>query len=150
MPGQRKIRGMENSRPSQIGLIGLGFALAAALGCSAAGAAPLLRCELSYAGSSQTIEARAVADPYPVASVDVGGRFRFKAVMVGKASHIDYIKLYAYLDTQRQPVLIQQAIYRPPFDLSARPTPLTGEQHLYGGPVERELIYSCTLQEASL
>jgi hypothetical protein len=27
-----------------------------------------------------------------------------------------------------------------------KPYPLTGEQHLYAGVVERELIYSCTLE----
>jgi hypothetical protein len=66
--------------------------------------------------------------------------------MVGNARRIDYIKLYAYLDASRQPVLIQQATYLPPFKRSAKPYVLTGVQHLYGGPVERELIYSCTLE----
>ena len=59
----------------------------------AAMAAPLLHCEVAYAGTSHTIEANPVADPYPV---------------------------------------------------SATPYLLTGEQHLYAGVVERELIYSCT------
>lgn len=125
----------------------LGFSAAAL--CLAAQAAPLLRCQVSYAGTTHGIEARPVADPYPVPSVDIGGRFRFKAVMVGDAAHIDYIVLYAYLDASRQPVLIQEAKYLPPFPTSATPTPLTGEQHLYGGPVERELIYSCTLEGVS-
>ena len=66
--------------------------------------------------------------------------------MVGNARRIDYIKLYAYLDASRQPVLIQQATYLPPFRRSTKPYLLTGVQHLYGGPVERELIYSCTLE----
>ncbi len=147
MPG--KIRGMEHSHCDRFVVARLGLGLAAALGCSLASAAPLLSCEVTYAGSTQTIEATAVADPYTVASVDVGGRFRFKAVMVGKPSSIDYVKLYAYLDTRSQLILIQQATYRAPFQLSALPTSLTGEQHLYGGPVERELIYSCTLKEVA-
>lgn len=112
----------------------------------AALATPLLRCELTYAGSTHVVQATPVADPYPVASVDIGGRFLFKAVMVGDAERVDYIKLYAYLDARRQPVLLQQATYRPPFPGAGQPTLLTGEQHLYGGPVERELIYHCTLQ----
>lgn len=110
------------------------------------GAAPLLRCEVSYAGTTHTIEARPVDTPYPVPSVDIGGRFRFKAVMVGSAAHVDRILIYAYLDTARQPILVQQAKYLPPFRVTEAPYPLTGEQHLYAGPVERELIYSCTLE----
>lgn len=109
-------------------------------------AAPLLRCHVTYAGSVHEIEAAPVADPYPVPSLDIGGRFWFKAVMVGSAAQVERIVLYAYLDAKRQPVLIQQASYLPPFKASAHPYPLTGEQHLYAGPVERELSYSCTLQ----
>jgi hypothetical protein len=109
-------------------------------------AAPLLRCQVTYAGTTHAIEATPVADPYPVASVDIGGRFRFKAVMVGTAAHVDYIKLYAYLDAARQSILVQQATYRPPFQISSAPYLLTGEQHLFSGPVERELMYSCTLE----
>ena len=128
-------------RPARLCLGTLGFIL----GLNAA-ATPLLRCQVSYAGTTHTVEARPVADPYTVASSDIGGRFLFKPVMVGNARRIDYIKLYAYLDASRQPVLIQQATYLPPFRRSTQPFLLTGVQHLYGGPVERELIYSCTLE----
>ena len=109
-------------------------------------AAPLLRCQVAYAGTTHTIEASPVADPYPVASVDIGGRFRFKAVMVGNDARVDRILLYAYLDTKRQPILVQEAKYLPPYTVSETPYLLTGEQHLYAGVVERELIYNCTLQ----
>lgn len=107
---------------------------------------PLLHCEVTYAGSTQVIETGPVADPYPVQSIDIGGRFWFKPVMVGEGNRVDYVKLYAYLDAQKQPLLLQEAIYRPPFPAATTPHPLTGEQHLYGGALERELIYSCTLQ----
>jgi len=113
-------------------------------------AAPLLRCNVTYAGASQSIEATPVTDPYPVPSVDIGGRFRFKAVMVGSAAQLDRIVLYAYFnadaDAGTQPMLIQQVKYLPPFRASAMPYPLTGEQRLYAGTSERELIYSCTLE----
>ena len=112
----------------------------------AASANALLHCDVSYAGSTHAVETRAVADPYPVPSVDIGGRFWFKAVMVGNATQVDYIKLYAYLDTRQQPLLIQEAVYLPPFQSTPEPYLLTGTQHLYAGPVERELVYSCTLQ----
>jgi hypothetical protein len=113
-------------------------------------AAPLLRCNLTYADASQSIEASPVTDPYPVPSVDIGGRFRFKAVMVGTAVQLDRVVLYAYFDADAdagtQPMLIQQVKYLPPFKASATPYPLTGEQRLYAGTAERELIYSCTLE----
>lgn len=112
-------------------------------------ASPLLRCDVTYAGSTQTVDTRTVSDPYPVASVDISGRFRFKAVMVGQGTLIDYIKLYTYLQTARHPVLVQQATYRPPFMTTSGPDGLTGEQRVYGGPKERELLYRCTLQEVS-
>jgi hypothetical protein len=58
--------------------------------------------------------------------------------------------LYAYFnadaDAGTQPMLIQQVKYLPPFKASATPYPLTGEQRLYAGTAERELIYSCTLE----
>lgn len=120
-------------------------ALGFVLGLNAT-AAPLLRCQVTYAGTTHTVEARPVADPYTVPSVEIGGRFLFKPVVVGTAQRIDYIKLYAYLDASRQPVLIQEAKYLPPFRRSATPYLLTGIQHLYAGPVERELLYSCTLE----
>jgi hypothetical protein len=94
-----------------------------------------------------------VSDPYPVESVDIGGRFRFKAVMVGAGQQVDYIKLYSYFETPQQPVLIQLAKYLPPFSAPGpAPDPrganLTGMQYLYAGPVERELQYQCFLQGA--
>jgi hypothetical protein len=122
------------------------LAVASLLLHHAAFAAPLLHCDVTYAGSTHVIETGPVADPYPVASANIGGRFRFKAVMVGDAARVDYIKLYAYLETSRQPLLIQQVSWLPPFLATETPYPLTGEQRLYAGPVERELIYSCTLQ----
>lgn len=114
-----------------------------------AAATPLLRCDVVYAGTTHTVEARPVSDPYPVASVDIGGRFRFKPVMVGQGDEVEYIKLYSYLETRRQPVLIHMLRYLPPFP---PPPPgsgtvnLTGQQTLYAGPVERELQYQCFLQ----
>ncbi len=127
-----------------------GAATLAALPTPAA-ATPLLRCDVAYAGTTHTFEARPVSDPYPVASVDIGGRFRFKAVMVGQGDAVAYIKLYSYLETQRQPVLIHMLRYLPPFP-SPSSSPgstmvnLTGQQTLYAGPVERELQYQCFLQ----
>ena len=122
-----------------------GVALGAG-GIRVAHAEPVLRCHVTYAGSTQTIEARPVADPYTVAKVDIGGRFWFKPVVTGRTGAIESIKLYAYIDTQRQPVLIHIARYLPPFKTSPAPYLLTGDQTLFAGPVERELGYHCTLE----
>ena len=111
--------------------------------------AALLQCHVTYAGSTHVVEARPVSDPYTVPSVDIGGRFRFKAVMVGQARQVESIALYAYLDTARQPILIHHALHMPPYrppTVSGHPYNLTGQQHLYAGPVERELTYHCILQ----
>ena len=120
----------------------------ACLGISASAVASArLDCELTYGGDTQKLSVSPVSDPYAVPSVDVAGRFRFKPVLVGQGASVSHVSLYVYLDTERQPILIQQATYRPPFAPPAQsgPIALTGRQHLYAGPVERELIYSCSL-----
>lgn len=114
--------------------------------CQQVIAAPLLRCYVTYAGATQEVQATPVANPYGVPSVDIAGRFRFKAVMVGSTQKIEVINLYAYFDAQRQPILIHQAKYLPPFKYTSRPYNLTGQQYLYASEVERELQYHCTLE----
>jgi hypothetical protein len=104
-----------------------------------------LRCDVTYAGHTQVLTARPVRDPYSVEAVDIGGRFFFKTVMVGRADRIDHILIYAYLDQEPRPVIVQQSKYLPPFRATAQPYMLTGEQHVYAGPIERELIYTCWL-----
>jgi hypothetical protein len=123
-----------------------GLAMACALWGSA-WAAPRLECLVTYAGLTRTVVASPVADPYPVPSVDIGGRFRFKAVMVGSAAQVERIALYAYrTDDLPQPLLIHEAKYLPPWPRFDPPWAFTGQQHLYAGPAERELMYACTLQ----
>ncbi|GGC69891.1 hypothetical protein [Undibacterium terreum] len=109
-------------------------------------AAPLLRCEVIYAGVTYTVVATPGSDPYSIEAVDIGERFRFKAVMVSVDKPIDYIKLYAYFQTRRKDIPIHQATYLPPFTVSDKPYPLTPQNYLYAGDVERELQYHCTLQ----
>ncbi|PIT74243.1 hypothetical protein B9Z31_09950 [Limnohabitans sp. G3-2] len=109
-------------------------------------AQPQLTCQVTYAGATQTVVARPVLDPYPVPSVDIGGRFGFKPIVVGTAQKIDRIVIYSYLDTPTQPLLVHQVKYLPPFPASKTPVPITGQNHVYGGPLERELIYSCRLE----
>jgi hypothetical protein len=127
-------------------LAGSAFLMACLLSTNSQ-AKPLLRCYVSYAGSMQTIESQIVPDPYDVKTTDIGERFTFKAVMVGKAQQIDYIKLYAYFQTRRSDIPVHQATYHPPFKVSSKESPLTPQNSIYAGDVERELQYRCTLQE---
>ena len=64
----------------------------------------------------------------------------------GDAARLDRVVLYTYLDAQPHPVLVHQAKYLPPYPRSVQPWPITGQQYVYGGPQERELMYSCTLE----
>lgn len=130
-------------RPAGLGLVGLWAGLS--------WAEPRVQCTLSYAGETRTVQAGPVQDSYAVASVDVRGRFRFKPVVVGTGDRIERINFYVYQLVDGEPVMLQQAKYLPPFHWPANgsPLPLTGQQHLYAGPMERELIYSCTLHRSA-
>lgn len=125
----------------------LGALLLPAILCANAAAAPLLRCELTYAGTTHTLEATAGTDPYTTESIDIDGRFRFKAVILGMDRQIETVKLYAYYETRRQPVLIQEVKYARPFAKSDSPYSLTGLNYLYSPPLGRELQYGCALLE---
>jgi hypothetical protein len=108
-------------------------------------ASHLLQCDVSYAGTTYKLKATPTKDPYSVPSVDIGGRFFFKMVLTEANSKLEHVLIYAYFDQQPRPILLQQAKYSGPFPNSPQPYALTGEQRVYGGPVERELIYSCWL-----
>jgi hypothetical protein len=113
------------------------FLLGAMTARSAAAAS--LQCQVTYAGSTQIVVADPVTEPYPVPSVDIGGRFRFKPVVVGTAAQTARVLIYAYEMDANQARLIHQAKYLPPFHTGN----LTGQHYLYAGPLERELSYVC-------
>ncbi|MDR3479094.1 MAG: hypothetical protein P4L91_00105 [Burkholderiaceae bacterium] len=115
--------------------------------CVPASAAALLRCEATYAGSTHTLETLPGNDPYTTESVDINGRFRFKAVVLGTAQKIEVVKLYVYYETRRQPVLLEEAKYLPPFAGGDSPYALTGLHSVYSPPLGRELQYGCALRE---
>jgi hypothetical protein len=89
----------------------------------------------------------AVADPYVVKALDIDGKFRFKAVMVGDEQQVEYVKLYAYYQTRRKPVLLHQATYLSPVMASDAAPSLTGEHTVFSPWLEREMRYRCTLHE---
>jgi hypothetical protein len=113
-------------------------------------AVPGLRCQIEQGGTSQVYEFAPVADPYTVSGVDINGRFRFKAVVIGDARRIEYINLYTWYQTTPRPVLLHQAKYIGPVLGPDRATAsLTGRNYLYSPGREREFEYECTLAEVS-
>ena len=63
---------------------------------------------------------------------------------------VEYVKLYAYYQTRRTPVLLHEVKYLAP-KAGAAPvgTPLTGEHTVFSPHLEREMRYHCTLHEAA-
>lgn len=108
-----------------------------------------LQCEVSYAGATYKLNAKPTLDVYTVQPIEIGGRFFFKMILTETDRKLDQVLIYVYLDQKPRPILLQQAKYKGPFSPSLDSTPLTGQQHLYGGPVERELIYSCSLSTST-
>ena len=116
----------------------------------AATTSAVLRCQVRYASETKLIEARPVTDPYTVTSHDIGGRFRFKAVVTGSAQQVDHIALYAYdMELPDAPVLIHQVVYQPPFSDHSTVPALTGWNHVYSAHLGREMVYGCALDMAA-
>jgi len=104
-----------------------------------------LTCHVSYAGATQKISICPTHEPYSHESISIGNRFRFKAIHVKNEKLSPRIGIYVYVEDKQQPLLIQHVQIRAPV-----PEPqngdlidLIGEQRLYAGPLERELIYRC-------
>ena len=124
--------------------------LIVALGSASASAAPLLRCKIDQGGSTQVLEFSPETSPYTAKAIDINNQFRFKAVLVGDARQIEYVKLYTYDFPKRQPVLLHEAKYMAPIASPiSQPASLTGVNHVYSPRLERELQYECTLLEAA-
>jgi hypothetical protein len=122
--------------------------LASALFPAALFASPLLRCQIDQGGNTQVLDFIPVGDPYSVKAIDINGRFRFKAVVIGDTQHIEYIKLYVYSQTRRQPVLLHLAKYLAPVAAAGSGfSALTGINYVYSPQLERELQYGCALLE---
>lgn len=117
---------------------------------AAASAAPRLRCQLEQGGESRALEFAPVADPYSVEAADIRGNFRFKAVVIGDAQHVEYVKLYIYYLSDTQPVLLHAAKYlAPAAQIAPTPAALTGVNYLYSPRLGRELQYGCALFEVT-
>ncbi len=112
-------------------------------------ALPTVRCRVTQAGETQTIDTRPAAMPYEFMAHDIRGHFRFKPVVVGDAGYVDYIKLYTYYQSAEQPVLMHVAKFaRPGLPRGTEIIPLSGVVQLISPRLGRELEYACTLIEA--
>jgi hypothetical protein len=128
----------------ETGVILLGFCLG--LPCLAGA---LLQCDVSYAGTTHKLKATPTADPYTVQAYDIGGRFFFKMVLTETNAKLDHVLIYACLTKNPDPSSCNRQSTWAHFQPMRRLYLLTGEQHVYGGPIERELIYSCWLSTAT-
>jgi hypothetical protein len=91
---------------------------------------------------------RPTTNPYTAQSVDIGERFRFKAVLLGQGNDIELVNIYAYYQTRRQPMLMQHAKHPKPAALkSPKPDALTGRVALYSPVLGKELAYQCALHK---
>jgi len=120
------------------------FAAVAALLCMASAAhADTARCHVIYGGEEWVIDAQPTAQPYRVASRKIGRYFEFKLVYADLPEQGRFVRTYTYGTSSGEPVLIQQASYRPPFDPRAGDWGFTGFQYVYEPSKGSELQYWC-------
>ena len=107
---------------------------------------PELHCDLEVNGEVHHHVFPMVSNPYTVTSIDIGERFRFKAVVLGEGDRVDLVNIYAYYQTRRQPMLMQHAKHIAPM-AQDKPLPdaLTGRVALYSPVLGKELAYRCAL-----
>jgi hypothetical protein len=121
------------------------------VGAIDAAAAPLLHCRLQQGDTLTDMKVAPTADPYGVAALHIN-HFRFKAVVVGDASRVDYINLYTYYETgngsTKSVRLLHEVKYLAPQPQGGTvPSSLTGTVYLYEPRLGREFSYDCTLRE---
>ncbi len=111
----------------------------------------VLRCDVRQADVTRHFEAHPTTDPQRVASHDIDGRFRFKAVVgAGPTGEPAYVKLYVYdMAVRGAPVLLHLATHQPPWRAAPEVPALTGWNHVYSSVLGRELVYGCAWQEAA-
>jgi hypothetical protein len=136
---------------STLSMIALAF-IAIALTPESTFAAPLLRCKIEQSGITFQTETSPQRYPYDVAAIAINRNFRFKAVVIGDEQKIDYVKIYAYYQGDRQAILMHEAKYLAPVVQTAQsveltPYQLTGKHYLYSPNLNREMQYGCSLIE---
>jgi len=141
-------------------------ALCLALLPSVAQASAQLQCTFDVNSETHHTVHGVATDPYTVAAVPIGNRFRFKAIVLAAAQDtapgvapssaqsapaaIESVNLYVYYNTRRQPMVMQHVQYLQPVPLhSPAPDALTGRVALYSPLLGKELQYQCALAEVA-
>ena len=100
-------------------------------------------CEVRTMGKTYWVNAAPTLERYRVAATPVSKRFRFRLLVSGLEQRIDSIQIDVQATTERQPILVHQAILTPPF--APIPALLNGENRVYSPEYERELWYRCQM-----
>lgn len=99
---------------------------------------------IEYGGEAHVLSASPTADPYRVAPLRIEDAFEFKAVYTAVPKVPQTIAFYAYSQSDRGPLLIEETHYLAPFLHNAPSVngTFTGSHHVYAAD-GRELVYSC-------
>lgn len=137
-------------------------ALSLALLPCAAQANAQLQCTFEVNSETHHTVHGVATDPYTVAAVPIGNRFRFKAIVLAAApdtassaapsapTAIESVNLYVYYNTRRQPMVMQHTQYLQPLPLrNPAPDALTGRVAVYSPLLGKELQYHCALTEVA-
>ena len=137
-------------------------ALSLALLPCAAQASAQLQCTFEVNSEIHHTVHQLATDPYTVAAVPIGNRFRFKAIVLAAApdtassaapsapTAIESVNLYVYYNTRRQPMVMQHTQYLQPLpQRSPAPDALTGRVAVYSPLLGKELQYHCALAEVA-
>ncbi len=141
-------------------------ALGLALLPIAAQASAQLQCTFDVNSETHQTVHKVATDPYTVAAVPLGNRFRFKAIVLSAAQDaaqgaapsaaqpaptaIESVNLYVYYNTRRQPMVMQHTQYLQPLPLrNPAPDALTGRVAVYSPLLGKELQYHCALAEVA-
>jgi hypothetical protein len=137
-------------------------ALSLALLPCAAQASAQLQCTFEVNSEIHHTVHQLATDPYTVAAVPIGNRFRFKAIVLAAAPYtassaapsaptaIESVNLYVYYNTRRQPMVMQHVQYLQPLpQRSPAPDALTGRVAVYSPLLGKELQYHCALAEVA-
>ena len=107
-----------------------------------------LHCAIEVNGEVHRHVFRPTTDPYTAQSIDIGERFRFKAVVLGQGDDIELVNIYAYYQTRRQPMLMQHVKHlKPAPRINPATDALTGKVALYSPVLGKELAYQCALHK---
>ena len=125
------------------------------LGMGSAQAGAELQCTFEVNSETHYRAFGPATDPYTVAAVPVGNRFRVKAIVLAAApgaagTPIESVNLYVYYNTRRQPMVMQHLQFLQPLPAqNPQSDALTGRVSLYSPLLGKELQYRCALAEVT-